>query len=102
MIRRPPRSTLFPYTTLFRSGAAHRQVARTSDARRIGVLDGDGLGAGGAVAAQMLRTAHAAAAKTAKASTRTDRLTLPTHHHRPATVVACGHAVGVRGRHLAC
>src|SRR3712207_7805193 len=29
MIRRPPRSTLFPYTTLFRShaaGAAHRPV----------------------------------------------------------------------------
>src|SRR5438067_13841189 len=25
MIRRPPRSTLFPYTTLFRSHAAHRQ-----------------------------------------------------------------------------
>src|SRR2546430_17177694 len=24
MIRRPPRSTLFPYTTLFRSGPAHR------------------------------------------------------------------------------
>src|SRR3712207_7725890 len=24
MIRRPPRSTLFPYTTLFRSGEAHR------------------------------------------------------------------------------
>src|SRR3712207_8322017 len=23
MIRRPPRSTLFPYTTLFRSGCAH-------------------------------------------------------------------------------
>src|SRR2546422_2285789 len=29
MIRRPPRSTLFPYTTLFRSGAAtHRACAR--------------------------------------------------------------------------
>src|SRR5690348_17695496 len=30
MIRRPPRSTLFPYTTLFRSGGdefAHRQSA---------------------------------------------------------------------------
>src|SRR2546421_7194368 len=26
MIRRPPRSTLFPYTTLFRSGRAHRRV----------------------------------------------------------------------------
>src|SRR3712207_8050522 len=28
MIRRPPRSTLFPYTTLFRSGAAARAVRR--------------------------------------------------------------------------
>src|SRR5256885_12698889 len=27
MIRRPPRSTLFPYTTLFRSRAAARQLA---------------------------------------------------------------------------
>src|SRR2546426_3917068 len=26
MIRRPPRSTLFPYTTLFRSDFAHRPV----------------------------------------------------------------------------
>src|SRR5258706_7725410 len=26
MIRRPPRSTLFPYTTLFRSGAARADV----------------------------------------------------------------------------
>src|SRR5258708_31572002 len=26
MIRRPPRSTLFPYTTLFRSSRAKRQV----------------------------------------------------------------------------
>src|SRR5256885_12726027 len=28
MIRRPPRSTLFPYTTLFRSEALHRLVGR--------------------------------------------------------------------------
>src|SRR5258708_28096869 len=27
MIRRPPRSTLFPYTTLFRSAAAERGIA---------------------------------------------------------------------------
>src|SRR3712207_9010081 len=26
MIRRPPRSTLFPYTTLFRSGTSHLAV----------------------------------------------------------------------------
>src|SRR5258708_29572943 len=35
MIRRPPRSTLFPYTTLFRSpGREHGD--RTREARRIG------------------------------------------------------------------
>src|SRR3712207_7604202 len=28
MRRRPPRSTLFPYTTLFRSGLAHERRAR--------------------------------------------------------------------------
>src|SRR2546427_7721038 len=28
MIRRPPRSTLFPYTTLFRSGEMFEQVQR--------------------------------------------------------------------------
>src|SRR5258708_12447076 len=32
MIRRPPRSTLFPYTTLFRSASSHRPKA----ARRVG------------------------------------------------------------------
>src|SRR5256885_8212066 len=40
MIRRPPRSTLFPYTTLFRSlrGANRRSVrACRARARRIGV-----------------------------------------------------------------
>src|SRR5438874_9813181 len=30
MIRRPPRSTLFPYTTLFRSGSGVRDPARPS------------------------------------------------------------------------
>src|SRR5260370_15952793 len=36
MIRRPPRSTLFPYTTLFRSGRrrAGRQAARRWSGRR--------------------------------------------------------------------
>src|SRR5690349_21913307 len=32
MIRRPPRSTLFPYTTLFRSGHASRPAFATSSA----------------------------------------------------------------------
>src|SRR5256885_9621351 len=49
MIRRPPRSTLFPYTTLFRSVAAearraqpHRGREETDrGARRLGKTDGD-------------------------------------------------------------
>src|SRR5258708_24418000 len=32
MIRRPPRSTLFPYTTLFRSDQPHRRGADLDDA----------------------------------------------------------------------
>src|SRR3712207_8114875 len=38
MIRRPPRSTLFPYTTLFRSRAGQREVDRH---RPGGVPDGE-------------------------------------------------------------
>src|SRR3989442_6518493 len=34
MIRRPPRSTLFPYTTLFRSGLLVILVAKELDYRR--------------------------------------------------------------------
>src|SRR3712207_9170771 len=35
MIRRPPRSTLFPYTTLFRSRAEERDVAQQLLAREL-------------------------------------------------------------------
>src|SRR5439155_16194261 len=40
MIRRPPRSTLFPYTTLFRSDLEleHQQVSRPKPAQRLGDL----------------------------------------------------------------
>src|SRR5256885_7884569 len=44
MIRRPPRSTLFPYTTLFRSPQPHRRRIigrpRRSDPRRCVAGDG--------------------------------------------------------------
>src|SRR5437879_8817161 len=39
MLRRPPRSTLFPYTTLFRSQASHLEVTREI-ARRFNELYG--------------------------------------------------------------
>src|SRR5689334_23616764 len=45
MIRRPPRSTLFPYTTLFRSGAAPaRARAAGRSSRRQGSRKGGGRG----------------------------------------------------------
>src|SRR3712207_7735210 len=39
MIRRPPRSTLFPYTTLFRS-LLHPRAARPDQGREAGLLAG--------------------------------------------------------------
>src|SRR5690348_17721576 len=42
MIRRPPRSTLFPYTTLFRSGPGIQHLAFLTDdlLRSLAALDG--------------------------------------------------------------
>src|SRR5687767_15538937 len=39
MIRRPPRSTLFPYTTLFRSRLREDTMARTNADQLHGTLD---------------------------------------------------------------
>src|SRR3712207_8420759 len=38
MIRRPPRSTLFPYTTLFRSSWPETEHARSPGQRRVRLL----------------------------------------------------------------
>src|SRR3712207_7829607 len=43
MIRRPPRSTLFPYTTLFRSDGLKLRLAPAQPLGELG-LDDDGLG----------------------------------------------------------
>src|SRR3712207_7753024 len=47
MIRRPPRSTLFPYTTLFRSlpGGRRSVLDRPDTSRRAAPLSADGHGA---------------------------------------------------------
>src|SRR2546429_3299295 len=47
MIRRPPRSTLFPYTTLFRSDREPDQSHRGGHARAEGSRRGGGQGGGG-------------------------------------------------------
>src|SRR3712207_7132278 len=50
MIRRPPRSTLFPYTTLFRSRCGLGRHAAGENARMTHVLDPDALSAGAPLA----------------------------------------------------
>src|SRR3712207_8340574 len=62
MIRRPPRSTLFPYTTLFRSAdvPAPRRRAGAARRRRVGALDGGPRG-GGRVGARGAADARALA-----------------------------------------
>src|SRR3989449_4270123 len=39
MIRRPPRSTLFPYTTLFRSISGHGTIQTAVEATQLGAYD---------------------------------------------------------------
>src|SRR3712207_8435443 len=61
MIRRPPRSTLFPYTTLFRSQAAIR--LQSSDGAAQCPVEGGGGGVGAVGAAEAMcveRRDHAA------------------------------------------
>src|SRR3712207_9165153 len=53
MIRRPPRSTLFPYTTLFRSGRNILNMTGTRDTLPHVVILGGGFG--GLYAARSLR-----------------------------------------------
>src|ERR1035437_9305297 len=54
MIRRPPRSTLFPYTTLFRS-----VVAAGAEDQRGDELGGSGLGCGEDRKSTRLNSSHA-------------------------------------------
>src|SRR3712207_8386346 len=54
MIRRPPRSTLFPYTTLFRSGRAERGRAGRADRGCGGRAAADGRRGEGSVVSAVL------------------------------------------------
>src|SRR2546427_6814630 len=72
MIRRPPRSTLFPYTTLFRSGVFEHQYA-VAGGGYLGqqrVRQGRLAAAGGPGDQDVLALAHGAHQKADRKSTR--------------------------------
>src|SRR5947209_12108911 len=59
MIRRPPRSTLFPYTTLFRSLLGRRVLGARSGLDRRACLDRRARNAGGDRKSTRLNSSHA-------------------------------------------
>src|SRR5258708_30200717 len=77
MIRRPPRSTLFPYTTLFRSHAQAEQVPDLS----AGDQDGNAVGEADDHRAWKIlhRGAHAGDAEKDRSEEHTSELQSPDH-----------------------
>src|SRR5690242_21434065 len=74
MVRRPPRSTLFPYTTLFRSGFPVSGLARPT----LAVWKGD-------------RVAACVAAASVLAKVTRDRMMLELHEDRKSTRLNSSH-----------
>src|SRR2546427_6715764 len=75
MIRRPPRSTLFPYTTLFRSWAPERRLATKITQRpRSGNLTYPGARALLARAARELRCSDAPGPRASRSEEHTSEL----------------------------
>src|SRR2546430_5779224 len=59
MIRRPPRSTLFPYTTLFRSWTLRRRRCRSTAVTRVAAVSVAGrTGGGGDRKSTRLNSSH--------------------------------------------
>src|SRR2546430_8946653 len=86
MIRRPPRSTLFPYTTLFRSEPCRADRARAG--RGAGRPPGDG---GGALARRLGRGAGRGSRRRGDARRRRDRKStrLNSSHSQISYAVFC-------------
>src|SRR5256885_11005785 len=71
MIRRPPRSTLFPYTTLFRSLRDGEQVAAQAEVAALNlVIEASQLGDNGLQMAKMAEELHQLTQKIRKLSSQ--------------------------------
>src|SRR5256885_12285686 len=88
MIRRPPRSTLFPYTTLFRSGVLCGKVPAAKEAH-------DHACAGGGIDFFALHRAPKGFARVLRGpySTVTGSAHLPIHEDRKSTRLNSSHLV---------
>src|SRR2546428_3624192 len=75
MIRRPPRSTLFPYTTLFRSAAVVLALAALAKGRSVLVSRGELIEIGGEVRVpDIMKASGGSEEHTAELHTRSDLL----------------------------
>src|SRR3712207_8990904 len=59
MIRRPPRSTLFPYTTLFRSDSVRASVASNQQRQALPLLKNDAPLVGTGIEGDVMKMFHA-------------------------------------------
>src|SRR3712207_9120871 len=80
MIRRPPRSTLFPYTTLFRSWQAETRKGGTREA--VGLLFDDTLSLGSARVRDRRRGAAVGSTTRGSGGVHSGQLLRSTTHHR--------------------
>src|SRR5256885_9835367 len=103
MIRRPPRSTLFPYTTLFRS-VARAAAERSARRERLAVSGGHLLSAAGQFLGELLPAPsdfpESKAATTALATTLKQNLTDPVEQddsRRPRLTFALTDPTASRG-----
>src|SRR2546427_1446878 len=90
MIRRPPRSTLFPYTTLFRS-AVRGDRCDEADRPRRGRASPQGMGGGGRAAREDQGGRRGGARRGARARDRIDRKStrLNSSHSQISYAVFC-------------
>src|SRR5690348_17645944 len=79
MIRRPPRSTLFPYTTLFRSSALRRQEREGYMVRSLSGLLAIGIALLGLALGGLALAQPGAVAQPARSEEHTSELQSPVH-----------------------
>src|SRR5689334_24448932 len=88
MIRRPPRSTLFPYTTLFRSGGAHVRLGRPDEVEQVAVpLEVGGHGPAQDRKSTRLNSSHSSISYAVFCLKKKNRKTMKLYEDRSLTLI---------------